>query len=64
MISQDQRKLRDRKLSFNKLEDESGNVSFLNNSSEAFNNYLDIIYQVRCNLFHCEKSPTSNREIN
>ena len=53
---------RDRKLSLNKLEDENGNVSFLDNGSEAFNNYLDIIYQVRCNLFHCEKSPASMRD--
>ena len=53
---------RDKKLTLSKLEDENGEVSFLDNSSEAFMNYMDLIYRVRCNLFHCEKSPTSERD--
>lgn len=53
---------RDKKLTLSKLEEENGEVSFLDNSSEAFDNYLDVIYRVRCNLFHCEKSPNSERD--
>jgi len=37
-------------------------IHFLDNSSEAFGIYLDVIYRVRCNLFHCEKSPSSERD--
>lgn len=55
-------KPRGKKLRLSRLEDENGEVSFLDNDSEAFKNYLDIVYRVRCNLFHCEKSPTSDRD--
>lgn len=51
-----------KKLKLSRLEDENGEVNFLDNSSEAFENYLDVIYRVRCNLFHCEKSPASDRD--
>ena len=53
---------RGKKLVLSKLEDEQGDISYLDSSSEAFNNYLDVIYRVRCNLFHCEKSPNSERD--
>ena len=57
---------RDKKLQLNKMVDsnEEGKetVRFLDNSSEALGIYLDVIYRVRCNLFHCEKSLTSDRD--
>ena len=57
---------RDKKLQLNKMIDnnEEGkeSVHFLDNSSEALGIYLDVIYRVRCNLFHCEKSLTSDRD--
>jgi len=57
---------RDNKLQLNKMVDNNKEgketVHFLDNSSEAFGIYLDVIYRVRCNLFHCEKSLTSNRD--
>ena len=55
-----------KKLQLNKMVDnnEEGEqtIHFLDNSPEAFGIYLDVIYRVRCNLFHCEKSPSSKRD--
>lgn len=57
---------RNKKLQLNKMTDinQEGEqiIHFLDNSSEAFGIYLDVIYRVRCNLFHCEKSPSSERD--
>ena len=57
---------RDKKLQLNKMVDnnEEGEqtIHFLDNSPEAFGIYLDVIYRVRCNLFHCENSPSSERD--
>lgn len=52
---------RDKKLTLSKLEDENGEVNFLDNSTEALKDYFDVIYRVRCNLFHCENSPNNDR---
>ncbi len=51
-----------KKLALSKLEDENGEISFLDSSTEALKNYFDVIYRVRCNLFHCEKSPNNDRD--
>ena len=53
---------RDKKLKLNRLEDKNGEVSFLDNGPGAFKKYLDIIYRVRCNLIHCEKLPSNQRD--
>ena len=57
---------RDMKLKLNKMvdnnEEDKETVHFLDDSSEALGIYLDVIYRVRCNLFHCEKSLTSDRD--
>lgn len=53
---------KDKKLRLSRLEDENGEISYLDNSSEAFGTYLEVIYRVRCNLFHCEKSPANDRD--
>ena len=59
-------RLRDKKLRLNKMVDinQEGEqiVHFLDNSSEAFEMYLDVIYRVRCNLIHCEKLPSNERD--
>ena len=56
----------DKKLQFNKMIDnnEEGKeiVHFLDNSSQAIGIYLDVIYRVRCNLVHCEKLPSNQRD--
>ncbi len=57
---------RDKKLQLYKMVDnnEEGKqtVHFLDNSPEAFGIYLDVIYRVRCNLIHCEKLPSNQRD--
>jgi hypothetical protein len=53
---------KDKKLTLNKLIDENDDVSYLDNTNESFQNYLDVMYRIRCNLFHCEKSPASDRD--
>jgi len=56
----------DKKLLLNKMTEvvTEGQKTYhlLDNSPEAFKNYLDVLYRVRCNLFHCEKSPASKRD--
>ena len=55
-----------KKLQLNKMvnnnEEGEQTVHFLDNSLEALEIYLELIYRVRCNLFHCEKSPSNERD--
>jgi len=53
---------RERGLKLDNMEDEEGNISFLDNTKEAMGSYLEVLYRARCNLFHCGKSPTSDRD--
>ena len=39
------------------------NKKYFNNHNNQLQNFLDVIYQIRCNMFHGSKSPYEDRNI-